>query len=241
MRARPIWRTRHGGSATRMARASAASIFALPDGRVVCALCLLLFALAVPARALAAPQPQPAPSGSSSTPSPDPSPGATSSGSANSSSSSVNASTDHSVVTSSAPSEQPAETADAVAQSSGGGVSLAKPVNTRPSTPAPRPNGSTASNVPVRSVPLEQAPSKQRHLARRAAVRAKTAAPDHSLWRHMHAVWTLPASLRALLPLPHRSGLLLLAGALALFLLVGASASLMRVLMRMDVSSADTR
>jgi hypothetical protein len=35
-----------------------------------------------------------------------------------------------------------------------------------------------------------------------------------------------------MLPLPHRSGLLLLLGAVALFVLVGASASLMRMLVR---------
>jgi hypothetical protein len=35
-----------------------------------------------------------------------------------------------------------------------------------------------------------------------------------------------------MLPLPHRSGLLLLLGAVALFVLAGASASLMRMLVR---------
>jgi hypothetical protein len=213
---------------------------------VICALCLALLTLAVPTRAAAAPQPQPAPSGSSSTPSPDPSPGATTTRSANSSSSSVSASSNQTAVNNSAPLEQPAQstpaqqpaqTATPVAQPSGGGVSLAGPTFTRPSSSSPRPSGSTANSVPVRSVPLaraSRAASKHRHLARRAAVSRSTPAPHPtSLWRHLHAVWTLPATVRALLPLPHRGGLLLLFGAVALFVLAGASASFMRMLTRM--------
>jgi hypothetical protein len=248
MRARPTWRTRHRGSGTWTARASAASILARSGRMMIAALCLALLALASPAGAAAAPQPepspQPAPSGSPSTPSPDPVPGAASSAAANSAVST--ASTSHAVVTTnSAPAEQPVQTAPAgqppkaaptVSPSSGGhGVSLAEPTITRPSSPARRHSESTASNVPVVSVPVERATratSKHPHTARRNAVSATTTARPNTFWRHLHAVWTLPATLSAMLPLPHRSGLLLLLGAVALFVLVGASVSSMRMLLR---------
>ena len=249
MRAQPSWRRRHRGSETRIARACAASIPARSGGALTCTLCLALLALAGPARA--APQPQAAPAVSSSSPSPDAAPGAASptpaspsGNAASSSSSSVStpppASTSSPVAKTAAPAEQPA--APAVPQASGVGLGLAGPSVARAPSSQQHPTTTTPGNrVPVRSVPVVRSAKiahhrgsgqKARHLPHRTDLSAAAVTRFSEPWRHFLTASSPVAALRSLLPLPRRSGLLLLFGAIALFVLAGASASLMRMLVR---------
>lgn len=238
MGARSIPRTRQGGFGTRICRASAASILARSGGTLVCALVLALVILAGAANA-ATPQPDPSPQPTAtSSPSPDPVPGSgPSARSATATSSASSASTPPPppvVSTSSPPAQQPAQAAPAVPQASGSGVGLAAPTITRrSSTPSRSADATAERQLPVKVVPVRRPAHKSKDLRIYnpvAAARAVRSAA--SPWRHLFAVPQPMAAVRSLLPLSRRSGLLLLVGAIALFVLAGASASLMRMLMR---------
>jgi hypothetical protein len=134
--------------------------------------------------------------------------------------------------------QQSGQGAAAVARSSGAGLALAEPSVTRGSPPSRALATPTAGDhVPVRSVPVGKlhhgrSVKRAQRLVHRTAVSTASVTRFGEPWRHAFTVSSPVAALRSLLPLPRRSGLLLLVGAVALLVLAAASASLMRMLMR---------
>jgi hypothetical protein len=234
VRARLDWRTRRGGSETRMALADiAATIVSRSAGLFV--LGIVGLALAIPGVAQASPKPDPAPQAApthSGGPSPDPAPTARSS---SSSGSSVSApSTPGPTVGSSSSSSS--------SQSTGSSSATGTPIVVQPSIsgaavaePTAPADASTGSSTTARTGRLKTIPlRRETHTTARPA-RHHTALPgvgiQLSFWRHFFPLPGL-AVLNARLPASPSDGLLLLVGAGAFFVLAAASGSLLRMLTR---------
>jgi hypothetical protein len=235
VRARLSWGRRRGGSESRTALATAASIVTRTAGTV--AFVIVALALALPGVAQASPKPDPTPQAAPSSgggPSPDPAPQAHSSSSNSSASpSSTSGQTVSGPSSSSGEASYPASS-PVVVQPSISGVAVAEPSTS--TTHSSGGGAATGDQVPLKSLALQRAA----HTTKRAARHHATDPRIHlqpSFLRHLISLPALTV-FNARLPAPARNGLLLLLGAGALFVLAAASGSLLRIIRRL---SADHR
>ncbi len=214
-----------------MAGASAAPILARLGGRVALGILLSLFIGSAVARAGnhgVKPDPalQPAPASSTAGPSPDPAPQAASRPSNSSSSSSSGSRPPSQPLITTSSSAKPSPQATVIPRPTGSGITLA-PTGAESSANS---TAGAAIRVPLRETRTAHARTHVKDAARGLTVQpAQVAVP----WRGRDPL-DVRTAVSSLLAPPSRNGMLLLSGAVAFAVLALASASLLRLLARMN-------